>query len=211
MFRRFSEANRARDSIAPNNADALLIYFWNNYCCRRFFIRPYEYPLDYAELRKDYAAHLQANSSKMAQAGVGGSYNNPLKKFKYVTYLPLPAHMRIILIYADWCFSVSKVVCTKWFASPVSLYWTRTAHSREDIPYNTVYVWLVRQYVPGNYRNRLSIKSSFAGTNILCDVLTNWAYRQCTLKTGQYDYNYGTPLDKSDFAVWYHHIFVTPV
>ena len=33
----------------------------------------------------------------MAQAGVGGSYNNPLKKFKYVTYPPFAAHLNIIL------------------------------------------------------------------------------------------------------------------
>jgi len=107
----------------------------------------------------------------MAQAGVGGSYNNPLKKFKYVTYPLLATYLSIVLMCADWYFLASKAVCIKWSASRVSSYWTRTTHSREDIPYNTVYVRLIRQYVPSNHRNRLSIKSSFAGTNIRCHVL----------------------------------------
>jgi Ras-related protein Rab-6A len=54
----------------------------------------------------------------MAQAGVGGSYNNPLKKFKYVRYPPLIAHLSAVLMCADWFFWANKVVCIQWLESP---------------------------------------------------------------------------------------------
>jgi hypothetical protein len=98
----------------------------------------------------------------MAQAGVGGSYNNPLKKFKYVRCPPLVAHLSAVLMFADWFFWASKVVCIQWFESPYYFTELGSFYSRKNITHNTVYVRLVRQHVPGDHRNRLPVESACA-------------------------------------------------
>jgi hypothetical protein len=47
----------------------------------------------------------------MAQAGTGGSYNNPLKKFKYLRPSPRRRGADLLTLATDSSFSENRVVC----------------------------------------------------------------------------------------------------
>jgi hypothetical protein len=132
----------------------------------------------------------------MAQAG--GSYNNPLKKFKSALAAILYSLLEMLTIE-----QISLPRRAKWYAArqhEFHLEMLIGIYSRENVPYHPFYVRLFRQHVPGDNRYRFPLKSKRDMAERWEVILTD-VRRLCTSKIEPCGYNYGTRQVKNGFGV----------